>query len=136
MVKKKLQRSSLMLMIILLLPLVFALPIGNYLLYDKFTYSIEKAQRYSLDKSFEVLEGKCEFGAVSIGRRPAECQPAPCKTFNIDGKDCVREGMTGGFFNSRVYYVCKDYGRMALHCVDYFDNQEELNEYWRDKTEK
>lgn len=119
--------------IILIIPLTLSVPLTMKLIYEKFTWSFEKAQQYQIDKSFEEL-GHCEFGAVSMDGRPAECQRAPCKKYNIYGKECVREGYTGkgflgftDFYNE--YYICEGYGRMALSCVEYFQTQDEVRKY-------
>lgn len=122
--KDKLTTGKLIMHIIVLTFLIFSIPILMKISYGKFTWSFEKAQDYAIDRSFEELGTSCEFGVVSYGGRLAECQQAPCKTYNTDGKECVREGMTGGFFDTGIYYVCKDYGRMRRSCIDHFDNQE------------
>ena len=55
-----------------------------------------------------------------------ECynQNRMCKTYNIEGKDCIRDGMTGGLFDDGVYYICKDYGKVAYNCIDYYSYEE------------
>ena len=47
-----------------------------------------------------------------------------CKTFSIEGKDCIRDGRTGGFFDHHIYYVCKGYGKMTNTCQDYYSYEE------------
>jgi len=52
-----------------------------------------------------------------------------CKTYNIEYKDCVSEGYTGGLLDNKEYYVCKDYGRMAKSCSDYYTWEEFSSEF-------
>ncbi len=47
-----------------------------------------------------------------------------CKTRNIDGKNCVRDGMTGGFFDNKIYYICEGFGKMTNGCVSYYSFEE------------
>ena len=49
-----------------------------------------------------------------------------CKRFAIDGKDCIRDGMTGNFFDTNIYYICKGYGKMTNSCQEYYSYEEFL----------
>ena len=59
-----------------------------------------------------------------------DCEANPpmvsgCKKYNIEElSGCVREGYTGkGFLGltdwNTVYYVCEDYGRVAMSCIQW-----------------
>lgn len=67
----------------------------------------------------------------------SECysfQPV-CKRYAIHNKSCVRDGMTGGFFDSNIYYICEGYGKMKNSCQDYYSFEEwevKLNKMYDD----
>ncbi len=61
-----------------------------------------------------------------------------CKTYAIEGKSCVRDGMTGGFLDSNIYYICEGYGKMTNSCQNYYsfeEHEEWLNKMWDDVLE-
>lgn len=47
-----------------------------------------------------------------------------CKRYAIQNKTCVRDGMTGGFFDNNIYYICEGYGKMTNSCQDYYSFEE------------
>lgn len=107
----------------------------NYFVLGSFTWNMDKAfESYSQEK-FKDLD--CEFGAVKYGSgitSKVQCTRAPCKTYNIEGYECIREGHTGtGFLGfsdlDTTYYVCKDLGRVALACKEYFKSQQEFDKF-------
>lgn len=82
------------------------------------------------------LESKLESSLSSVCEgTPEECYyqaGAVCKVYNIEGYDCVREGYTGkGFLGltdwDNEYYICKDLGRVARSCVDYYSYSEMMD---------
>lgn len=132
----KKMKNTLTLASIFLIIAIFVLPLSNLWLYGKFTYNVVGAIEYGNNQRLQEMD--CEFGAIQygggIGSR-VECQLAPCKTYNIEGYECVREGYTGNGLLGMTdwdteYYVCKDLGRVALSCIDYFDSEEELLNYY------
>lgn len=139
--KKKISKPNwyLIFMGIMIIIMILSLPLMNLLFYDKFTYNFEKAINYYEMK--QMQEKDCEWGTRCSGLGKCYCQSAPCKTYNIDFQNCVSEGYTGkGFlgltdFNTE-YYICKDYGKVALRCVDYWDSQKEMMDYYFNETNK
>lgn len=96
----------------------------NQMTYGVFTIDSKEA------KSQYTQALDCEWGWDEMMGFPS-CSPAPCKTYNIDGYQCVREGYTStgflGFTNfNTVYYVCEDLGRVARSCAEYYHTQKDF----------
>lgn len=110
--------------LILLILITFVVPASCYYHYGTWTYNLLEARAYDIKQKSEELD--CYWGKSNEGLNSYwKCEEAPCKTYNIDGKDCIREGMTGGIMDTSIYYICKDYGRVQRSCIDWYDTKEE-----------
>ena len=107
--------------------MILAIPITYYTFYGKFTYSFKSALEY--DEEIQKQSLDCTWGITRVNNFQWECNDAPCKTYNIDGLECIREGYTNNPFDNSIYYVCKDYGRVQKYCIDYYDTREEFYGY-------
>ena len=123
--EKKITRNC----ILILIMTILLFPITNKVVFGKFTFSDDKAIEFNVNRRLNELD--CEWGAVcgGVAALNCHCTEPPCKRSNVDDKDCISEGHTEkGFLGftdwNTVYYVCKDYGRIAWRCVEYWDKEE------------
>lgn len=116
--------------IILLAGMIISIPTFCKLAFGKFTYNIKGAMDYHTEQmqSLQLENLHCEWSSY-CEPSGCYCNEPPCKRYNIQGNNCVQEGYTGkGFLGmtdfDKVYYVCEGYGRMALHCEEYYTKTE------------
>lgn len=114
--------------VIILIAFIFDIVFMHFLFNGKFEELIIKSENELTQK--EVVNLNCTWGTSCVGH-DCNCQDAPCKKYNIEELKCVREGYTGkGMFGltdfSTEYYVCENYGKIALRCTEYYNNPQEL----------